>query len=33
LEDLVSYLRYKQPDPIIVQRARGSLQLLQNKIA
>jgi hypothetical protein len=32
LEDLVCYLRYREPDPIVVQRARASLLLLQQKL-
>jgi hypothetical protein len=31
LEDVVGYLSRKQPDPIILQRARASLQFLQQK--
>jgi hypothetical protein len=33
LEDLVGFLRYRQPDMIIMQRARASLMLLQQKLA
>jgi hypothetical protein len=33
LEDLVCYLKHRQPDPIFVQRARTSLILLQQKLA
>jgi hypothetical protein len=33
LEDLVGYLRHLQPNSIVMQRARASLILLQQKIA
>lgn len=33
LEDLADFLKLRQPDPIVVQRARASLILLQQKIA
>ena len=33
LEDIASYLRYQQPDSIVVQRGRASLQFLQQKIS
>jgi hypothetical protein len=33
LEDLIGYLRHRQPDAIVMQRARASLLLLQQKLA
>jgi hypothetical protein len=33
LEDIVGYLRHRQPDAIVMQRARASLLLLQQKLA
>ncbi len=32
IEDLVGYLRHRQPDAIVVQRVRASLLLLQQKV-